>query len=251
MHADEISNSSISEAQLRANRATAQKSTGPRTEQGKAKARFNARRHGQTGQSYCMSEEDEKAYKDFEIDILEDLKPLGAYEKQLAISITQDQWRLNRSRSVEFNLYANGHDRFAANTDAPSANMQAASTMADTYRADDNVFANIALYETRIHRMIAKNRKELNEMQAERKAVEARVRKEGIMLLELADFMGSTLDDAGFIIANDDKDFLYDGFVFSIAATRAIIKLDQQLRLAEDCAKKGWDRTKITLPRAA
>jgi len=75
MNAEEISNSSISEAQLRANRANAQKSTGPRTEEGKARARFNARRHGLTGQFYCMSDEDEKAYKDFEIDILKTSSP--------------------------------------------------------------------------------------------------------------------------------------------------------------------------------
>src|SRR4051794_19573543 len=73
----------ISEAQLEANRANAQKSTGPRTEEGKAVARFNARRHGLTGQFYCMSESDEQAYHIFETSLMKDLKPLGAYETQI------------------------------------------------------------------------------------------------------------------------------------------------------------------------
>ena len=36
----------ISEAQLKANQENAQKSTGPRTEEGKKRARINATRHG-------------------------------------------------------------------------------------------------------------------------------------------------------------------------------------------------------------
>ncbi|MCU1328765.1 MAG: hypothetical protein JWN34_4135 [Bryobacterales bacterium] len=99
----------ISEMQLMANQANAQKSTGPRTDEGKATARFNARRHGLTGQFYCMSEGDEAAYRVFESNLLADLKPVGAYESQLAISVIQDQWRLNRSRGVEFNAFAQGH----------------------------------------------------------------------------------------------------------------------------------------------
>src|SRR4051794_40922427 len=100
----------ISAAQLAANQLNSQKSTGPKTERGKAVARYNARRHGLTGQFYCMSEQDEQAYESFETDMFNSLKPVGAYETQLAISITQDHWRLNRSRSVEFNLYGRGHD---------------------------------------------------------------------------------------------------------------------------------------------
>jgi len=239
--------SAISEAQLAANRINAQKSTGPRTETGKANARFNARRHGLTGQFYCMSEEDENAYKDFETTMLADLKPAGTYQTQLAISITQDQWRLNRSRSVEFNLYGKGHDRFADDTDAPSANMQAASTMADTYKADDRVFANIALYETRIHRMIAKNRKELNDLQTERNAAEARSREDAEMLLNLADLLKEPLSS---IVPADDlrgDTLLVNGFVFSVIEVKTDRRRKNVLNLARECAGRNWSPKLINL----
>src|SRR4051812_29619056 len=103
----------LSQAQLAANQANARKSTGPKTDEGKAVSRYNARRHGLTGQFYCMSEPDELAYQAFEAEMLRKLGPEGAYEKQLAISITQDHWRLNRSRGLEFNLFGRGHDELA------------------------------------------------------------------------------------------------------------------------------------------
>ena len=152
-----MKNAEISPEQLEANRRNAQKSTGPKTEAGKANARFNARRHGLTGQFYCMSAHDQDAYQTFETNLLYDLKPVGHYENQIAISIIQDHWRLNRSRATEFNLYGRGHDQRADAVDAPNENTHAAATMADTCRDDNRVFANIALYETRIHRMIVKN----------------------------------------------------------------------------------------------
>ena len=165
-------NNEISDAQLRANQRNAQKSTGPRTEAGKANARFNARRHGLTGQFYCMSAQDQDAYQTFETNLLQNLKPVGNYENQIAISIIQDHWRLNRSRATEFNLYGRGHDQRADAVEASNENTHAASTMAETCRDDNRIFANIALYETRIHRIIVKNEARLAELQAERKTID-------------------------------------------------------------------------------
>src|SRR4051794_6062264 len=180
----------ISAAQLAANQSNAQKSTGPKTEESKAKARYNARRHGLTGQFYCMSAQEEDAYQSFEANMLKDLKPVGAYENQIAISIVQDHWRLNRSRATEFNLYGRGNDERADLVDAPTENTHAAAIQADTCRDYHRVFANIALYETRIHRMIVKNEKRLEELQAACKAMEKRALEETELLVQFADFTG-------------------------------------------------------------
>ena len=233
----------ISPAQLAANKLNALKSTGPKTEEGKAIARYNARRHGLTGQFYCMSETDQLAYQAFETDMLRSLKPVGPYENQIAISITQDHWRLNRSRAVEFNLYGRGHDQLAGETEAPNENAHAAATMADTWHNDNRVFANIALYETRIHRMIAKNEQRLAELQTERKAAEKIARVEAELLARFADLTGLTLTEVGLDTSQaiEKTQFQVDGFVFSTTEILAKIRRDRHLENAKTCAAYGWN----------
>jgi len=237
-----MSNQTISEIQLLANQLNALKSTGPKTEAGKANAKFNARRHGLTGQFYCMSEGDEKAYLAFETNLLSDLKPTGHYESQLAISIVQDQWRLNRSRGVEFNAFGQGHDKFADDLEAPSPNTQAAATMARTWQDEDRRFANIALYETRLHRIIVKNEKRLKELQDERKTLEAAARHDAELILRLALMKGEKLDSKEPIEAN--------GFEFSIPQLIAAINRQEQLREAKFFEKANWS-SHVTFPGTA
>ncbi len=99
----------MTDSQLRANQANAQHSTGPRTDEGKARARYNARRHGLTGQFYVMDDDDRQAYLAFETRLMTDLKPAVPYEDQLAVSIAQDHWRMNRAKGIEFNTMGLGH----------------------------------------------------------------------------------------------------------------------------------------------
>jgi hypothetical protein len=257
----------ISPLQLIANQLNSLKSTGPKTEAGKNVAKFNARRHGLTGQFYCMSQQDEEAYKTFEGSMLASLNPDGAYETQLAITITQDHWRLNRSRAVEFNLFGRGHDEFGDSIDAPSENTHAAGTMADTFSAEDRVFGNIALYETRIHRMIAKNEKRLDEIKAVRLAAEARALDEAELLVRYDDFLAkadiepATISDtivAGMnparaclfsANARSSEDILVNGFVFSAAAIREKIVRDHRLASAKKAASLNWDTARIGFQR--
>ena len=179
---------SISDLRLLANQRNAQKSTGPRTEEGKANAKFNARRHGLTGQFYCMSEGDEKAYLQFQTHLLTDLKPIGHYESQLAISIVQDQWRLNRARAIENNIFAIGMSAgpIADATDADSPEVLAAACQARVWLADGKHLQTISLYEHRIRRNIEKNEKQLKEIQAERNAPRDQALEEALLIAEFA-----------------------------------------------------------------
>jgi hypothetical protein len=158
-----------------------------------------------------MSEGDEAAYKAFEANLLSDLKPRTHYESQLAISIVQDQWRLNRSRGTEFNVYGQGHIYFADDNNEISPNIQAAHTMASTARRDQQYFANIALYETRLHRIIAKNEKRLAELQAERKAAEETAREQAKLLLRLAHFKGETTNANAHVEASGTQNIEANG----------------------------------------
>ena len=78
---------STSSAQIEANRANAQSSTGPRTPEGKQRSCLNATRHGLTSQNPLLPTEDPEAYQKFCDEYVADLKPKGAIEQQLALSM--------------------------------------------------------------------------------------------------------------------------------------------------------------------
>src|SRR5580658_9151692 len=98
----------ISGKQLAANRENAKKSTGPKSEESKKIVSQNALRHGLTGQVTLMPDEDREAHDKFCAAIVASLAPEGALEIQFAQSIAEDNWRMNRGRAIETNLFALG-----------------------------------------------------------------------------------------------------------------------------------------------
>jgi hypothetical protein len=96
----------LSEAQLNANRANAQASTGPRTEEGKQRSRLNALRHGITAKVIVMTEEEMEAYQTFSNGLLAEWQPQGATEKILVQALADTHWRLNCGRTHELALFA-------------------------------------------------------------------------------------------------------------------------------------------------
>jgi hypothetical protein len=101
----------ISEAQLAANRANAQKSTGPITQQGKDTTRLNAVRHGVTQQVMVMPAPQMQAYLDFNKEQQIAYAAANPIEKQLVQTIIDTQWRLNLARNIEFSLFADNYNR--------------------------------------------------------------------------------------------------------------------------------------------
>jgi hypothetical protein len=182
-----IPQSQISDAQLEANRQNAQKSTGPRTEEGKKRCRINATRHGLTGQFHAFSHEDKAAFDQHCTGLVDDFKPTTYREKILAMSIAEDMWRLNRARAMENNIFAIGMSGPIGDaTDVDSAEGHAAACQARVWLADGKNIQLLALYETRIRRNVEKNEKQLKELQTERKAAHAKALQEEILLAKLA-----------------------------------------------------------------
>src|SRR5450432_250648 len=107
----------ISEAQLQANRANSQKSTGPRTEEGKRRASLNALKHGCTAQTIILPGEDIHHFAKFHQSLKDSLAPANALEESLVESLAQTQWAINRTRAHETSLFALGHERFAESID--------------------------------------------------------------------------------------------------------------------------------------
>ena len=89
------------EAQILANRRNAQKSTGPRTQEGKAVVSQNAVKHGlMAGQDIINSESpaDFEFYRDL---MLAEMAPAGPMEATLAERIVSLSWRLKRAIRIQ------------------------------------------------------------------------------------------------------------------------------------------------------
>ena len=98
-----------SEKQIRANRRNALKSTGPKTPEGKAIVRLNARTHGLRSQEILFPGEDEDALKGLNENLRAELQPVGELENLLVDGIVAAHWRLRRLRRVEAGIFAWEH----------------------------------------------------------------------------------------------------------------------------------------------
>jgi hypothetical protein len=146
------------------------KSTGPRTEEGKQRSAMNATRHGLTGRTVVMPYEDMGAYHAFCNQLLESLAPETPVERQYAQAFCDTQWRLNRARSIEDAMLSLGHFEEAGNIDVNHCQVHAALTAGRVFRDDSQSFVNLSLYEQRLHRTLEKSLKQLQTLQAERRA---------------------------------------------------------------------------------
>jgi hypothetical protein len=95
-----------SDAQYEANRANAQHSTGPRTEEGKNRSRFNSVKHGLTADRLLIPGEDPAEFELLRDEFLEAYNPQGAQEELLTGMLIGDFWRLRRQRQVESGVLA-------------------------------------------------------------------------------------------------------------------------------------------------
>jgi hypothetical protein len=85
------------ESQILANRLNAQKSTGPRTTQGKAVASQNSVKHGLLAESDVISSENQADFDLYRQQLLDELSPVGPMESILAERIVTLSWRLKRA----------------------------------------------------------------------------------------------------------------------------------------------------------
>jgi hypothetical protein len=90
-----------SEAQIAANRLNAQKSTGPKTAQGKAAVARNPLRHGMTAETVVLFDELEAEFEAFHKGLISDLRPRGTTECSLVERIAILGWRLRRASRAE------------------------------------------------------------------------------------------------------------------------------------------------------
>jgi hypothetical protein len=231
-----------SPAQITANIANAQKSSGPKTEKGKHRTRLNAYRHGLTGQICLLTAGEHEAFEQHCTGIRESLEPVGAIEIDLAQSIAEDRWRLKRARAIETGIFALGHlgqlgALATSDRDDPAQlPIDEALSRARTWVDKSENFQLLALYEQRIHRAIEKNMAQLRTLRAERKAVLQQALEEAQLLAQLAYSKGEKYDPA----RDFPPEILQIGSDFSSAGIRRLIDRNQRLNQARHCAKTQW-----------
>src|ERR1700716_1815406 len=90
--------------QFEANRRNAQRSTGPKTEEGKRRSRRNAVRHGLCAETVIEIVEDVEDYKGFEAAVIADYDAETAVERELVLRLASLLWRIRRATSIETDL---------------------------------------------------------------------------------------------------------------------------------------------------
>src|ERR687891_1306929 len=101
------------------------RSGGPRTEDGRARTRFNAVKHGLRSKSALLPGENPEEYYELKAKMQAEWKPQGTTEEFQLEQMLQNQWRLRRIAIMEQDLFVEafegsfGSEEFDAN--APGA----------------------------------------------------------------------------------------------------------------------------------
>ncbi len=96
----------MTEKQLSANRANAARSTGPRTQAGKAKSAGNALKHGLTAERAIFPGEDPAEYAAFRDQLMLEQAPTCALGAALVDRLASTLWRLRRVPYLETAFFA-------------------------------------------------------------------------------------------------------------------------------------------------
>ncbi len=161
-----------SHAQLAANRANAQLSTGPASSEGKARSSLNAVKTGLTGRTVLLPTDDAAAYQQHVHQFEQEYRPVGLRESTLVQSIADTFWRLDRIRSLEMAIFARGRTEFAADFDHEDPASRPALIDLHTFLTYEKQIRNLQIQEARLFRRYEKASTELRQLQSERKTRE-------------------------------------------------------------------------------
>jgi hypothetical protein len=97
-------NTMATEAQINANRENAKASTGPKTEEGKAKSSRNNTKFGLFTTNICVQPEEQEDYDNFCSKLWTTLAPADPFEEVTAAECIRNAWRLRRCAMAEETL---------------------------------------------------------------------------------------------------------------------------------------------------
>ena len=206
----EVTNETISDARLAANRENAKKSTGPTSEAGKSVSCMNAVKCGLTGTNRVFSNEAEANRYTAHIRDYELLhKPVGPEESALVQSIADLRWRLNRIPALEQAILALASAQVVHELPGYACDEAQSNLLLDARRKNEKELRNLALQEQRLSRRREREAAELKELQAIRKANEEEALREGAKQAVLSQHYGEDsayIDGLGFVFSRQRFD---------------------------------------------
>ena len=179
-------------AQIKANRENAEKSTGPRTAEGKAAVAQNALKHGLFGRMAVINGEDQGQFDFYRDTLLGELSPVGAMECILAERIVSVSWRVRRAERMQNQaidemiegMKPTPIDHYIRKTTAPFLRgseqkfkevepSMALGRVAKNDCANYRILERLMLYERRIESSMFRTIRELERLQLVREVKEA------------------------------------------------------------------------------
>jgi len=160
----------ISEAQLNANRENAKHSTGPQSQETKQKVRMNALKHGYSGHIVMMADHEREPFLNHLEKFRSEYNPKGITEEVLVQSLCDISWSMQQMRAQSANI-------MALMGSEPVPGERSAETdyaLAQAMSVGDNLknLNLLGIYENRKARLFNATRRELVQVQAERRAKE-------------------------------------------------------------------------------
>ena len=156
----------LSPARLAANRTNAQRSTGPRTVDGKATSAQNATKHGLLSQQLVLPGEDPAILDALTERLQREFAPETAVEELLIDDVASLVWRLQRAARVEVGLYAVGLQAPTLRTLTEGG--EASSALGLAFAGQASSFAILSRYEVALVHRLRRALQELERLQAAR-----------------------------------------------------------------------------------
>ena len=159
------------EKQIAANRRNAQKSTGPKTPEGKTAAKFNSLKHGMTAATAVLPYEDADSYDELRQSFHDTYKPANAVEASLVETIANSYWRLLRIRRIEtaaLDMGIRGLKKKYNYSEKPLKREDEDQTMVVILNDDEGPILRVERHQTKIERCYFKAIETLRKVQKDR-----------------------------------------------------------------------------------
>jgi hypothetical protein len=164
-----------------ASRINGAKSHGPKTEDGRRAASLNAIKHGLTAETVVLPNESEEEYQADLHAYLQHFAPANKPEIDLVLQLASAQWRLARYTAVEMSLFDIQMEKSRKYIDKEWKNIDESRRVALAFQALSGAHSPLALlnrYQARLHHEYQRILKALLQLQAARRADQAKLQNE-------------------------------------------------------------------------